>query len=541
MALSGRGDSFLLPSFVSRIRVLIFELQRWSHTSARGFDSTTVEDSDPRSLVRKGPFDPSCWKTVDSRTVGISRSAISSPTWTVLKVLKRKGFEAYLVGGCVRDLLLKRIPKDFDVVTTASLRQIKKQFHRCIIVGRRFPICQVQVLGSIVEVSSFSTKNEYTEERQQLVCPEVSHSCEKKDILRWKNCMGRDFTINGLFFDPFDCTIYDYVNGISDIRTSKVSTVIPAHLSFKEDCARILRGLRIVARLGFRFSKETATAIQDLSSSIIYLDKSRLLMELNFMLAYGAAVSSIYLLQKYRLLPIFLPFHAAYLADQTKDESNGRSNMLMRLFSSVDKLLAADRPCDCALWLGLLAFHLALVDHPQDSLVVWAFSSILYYGTWTTAIQFIRENAKNSVQFVPETIVPSGTKSDELLMEEVSHLASLVKSSVYALTSLDALHRFLARYQEPSSCLGLVFVSEKMGKNVSKLFDVLDTDIASYQKKRERYDINYNLLKKGDPDETRFAIGKIIMDAMNDELSYRQTQSVTLKQTSHPPLSSLFK
>lgn len=441
----------------------------------------------------------------------------------------------------MRDLLLKRTPKDFDVVTTASLEQVKKVFSRCRVVGRHFPICQVHVKGSMIEVSSFKNRSKDIEEIQAVVFSQMSNTCDKKDYICWKDSMERDFTINSLFFDPFDGSIYDYVDGIKDISTSKVRTVIPAHLSFIEDCARILRGLRIAARLDLQFSEETAYAIQEYSSSIKTLDKQRLLMELNFMLAYGAAKSSIRFLHQFKLLEILLPFHAAYLADQTKKQPGESSVMLMKLFSNVDKLIAADRPCNCSLWLGLLAFHLTLVEHPQDPLVVLMISSILHHGTWCKATEFARRNVKGLVHFVPEILQPSESKSDELLLEETSCLASLVKSSVNALTRMDVLQQSMDKYPESLPCLGLVFVSEKMGRRVAKLFDVLGKDIKSYNKKRETYDINYGLLKAGDPDETRFVLGKVILDSVLGELPHVQRQSVARAERSHVPLSALFK
>lgn len=106
--------------------------------------------------------------------------------------------------------------------------------------------------------------------------------------------------------------------------------------------------------------------------------------------------------------------------------------------------------------LGLLAFHLALVEHPQDALVVWTLSSILYHGTWSKAIEFARQNVKGHGQFVPEILEPSESKSDELLLEETCRLASLVKSSVDALTRTDVLQQSLTRYPDSLPCLGLV-------------------------------------------------------------------------------------
>ncbi|KAJ6829162.1 putative poly(A) polymerase I [Iris pallida] len=529
MAMSQRrSDLFCSPSLVSRLLTLASELQRGRHTSSDASSGSKLAPfEDPSSIfsLREGSFNTSNWKIVDSRRFGIHNSTLSFSSRKVLQVLQRKGFQAYLVGGCVRDLILRRKPKDFDVVTTANLKQIKEQFNRCRVIGRKFPICQVCISGSMVEVSSFETVPMGANKRRKFQLSQMPKSCDKKDFVRWKDSMRRDFTVNGLLFDPFVHTIYDYVDGIKDIKASKLRTVIPARLSFKEDCARILRGLRIVARLGLQFSRETAAALEDLSPSIMTLSKDRLMMELNFMMAYGAAEPSIYFLQKYKILDVLLPFQASYLSDQTKNQSAGSSIMLMKLLSHLDKLLAADRPCSCTLWLGLLVFHLALVNHPQSALVIWTFSSILYLGTWKRALKFVRENNIGHVHFVPEILTPLGTESDEVILEEASYFVSLVKSSVNTFTSSEALLKSLARYSmtSPSSRFD-VFFSKKVGKDVANLFDGMVKDIKSYDRKREMGDINYELLKKGDADETRFVLGKIIFDTMNSELIHQQRQ-----------------
>ncbi|KAJ0111695.1 hypothetical protein Patl1_01299 [Pistacia atlantica] len=114
--------------------------------------------------------------------------------------------------------------------------------------------------------------------------------------------------------------------------------------------ARILRALRIAARLGFRFSKETSHFIKHLSSSILKLDRGRLLMEMNYMLAYGSAEASLRLLWKFGLLEILLPLQASYFVQHGFRRRDKRSNMLLSLFSNLDKLLAPDRPCHSSLW-----------------------------------------------------------------------------------------------------------------------------------------------------------------------------------------------
>ncbi|KAG4392703.1 hypothetical protein GLYMA_04G200000v4 [Glycine max] len=269
------------------------------------------------------------WKRLNYEELGIRNSMIGSTTKKVLNGLKKKGYDVYLVGGCVRDLILKKTPKDFDIITSAELKEVTRTFSWSEIVGKRFPVCHVHMDDTIVEVSSFdTTKCKAGMEFSHHI--EAPSGCGKKDHLRWMNCLNRDFTINGLMLDPYARIAYDYFGGIEDIRKAKVRTVIPAETSFQEDCARILRAIRIAARLGFSISKETAHFIKNLSSSVLSLDKGRLLMEMNYMLAFGSGEASLRLLWKFGLLDILLPFQS--------------------LFSNLDKLLAPNRPCHNSLW-----------------------------------------------------------------------------------------------------------------------------------------------------------------------------------------------
>ncbi|GMJ07870.1 hypothetical protein HRI_004456200 [Hibiscus trionum] len=504
-----RAKKFFSASLKSFTR-----FQRCNHTSLgeRSLQAELYSEMAPAANPNLQPIDTSKWKKIQASKVGISSSMISEPSWVVLNVLHKGGFEAYLVGGCVRDLLLNRVPKDFDVITTANLKQIKKKFHRAQIIGRRFPICLVHMKGSIIEVSSFETVSKHNEEKEKALSSLIPKRCGEKDLIRWRNSRHRDFTINSLFFDPFTGNIYDYNDGMSDLKLSKLRTLIPAHVSFQEDCARILRGLRIAARLSLSFSKDTERAMHNLSSSIGGLDKFRLMLEMNYMLSYGAAVPSICLLQRFNLLNILLPFQAAYI-NQQKSAKN--SMMLMKLFFKLDKLVSCDHPADSSLWVGLLMFHLALVNNPQDARIVWTFASVLYHGNWKAGVEFARELAKLEVKFVPEISGFSETKSDEVLAEEVAQFASLVQDSVWALTETNNLLESMSRYPFcPYS--GLVFIPKRIAKNTAKLFDLMVEDIESFTKGRERIspEINYHLLGRGDPCETRYVLGKIILETM---------------------------
>ncbi|VVA10028.1 PREDICTED: poly(A) polymerase [Prunus dulcis] len=498
---------------LSRLRALIKQ-QRLVHALSEGglqaqFHTKMVPDSVPD----KGCIDMSKWKKLDSRNLGIKPSMVSQPSWIVLKILQSEGFEAYLVGGCVRDLILKRIPKDFDVITTANLKQIKRQFYRAEIVGRRFPICRVHVKGSVIEVSSFETVAKHAG-KKEADSPCRPPGCDKKDFIRWRNSMHRDFTINSLFFDPFANKIYDYANGMVDLRSLKLRTLGPAKLSFEEDCARILRGLRIAARLSLSISKETETAMHRLSSSILKLDKSRIMMELNYMLSYGAAEPSFCLLWRFDLLKILLPLHAAYFDRQSKNMKTAQSStMLMKLFSSLDKVVSCDRPSESTLWVGLLAFHLALVNNPQDALVVLTFASVLYHEEWEEGVKFSRDNAEGIVNYVPEILCSSEFKSDKVLAKEVSQLASFVLDSISALTATESLIESMSRYPV-FPCSGLVFVPKKMAEEVAEIFKGL-VNIKSYNKGRKSLQIDYHSLGKGYLSEVRFVIGKVILETMN--------------------------
>ncbi|KAF9609909.1 hypothetical protein IFM89_019002 [Coptis chinensis] len=522
------------------------------------------------------------WRVVDSRIARVDRKKVSPESHTILHILRMKGnvlvipqfsgyagFKAYLVGGCVRDLLLDRIPKDFDVVTNANLKQIKKQFHRSQIVGKRFPICHVFIKGSRIEVSrelqsaiilpyqvsSFDTVDTVADGKGTVFPSQRPTGCNKEDFVRWKDCLRRDFTINSLFYDPSANKIYDYANGMRDLKLCKVQTVIPARVSFKEDCARILRGVRIAARLGLSFSKETAAAIQDLYMSILDMDKARVMLEMDYMLSYGSAKSSLSLLKRFKILDIVLPFHAAYLSAEAHDQTAQGSPMLFKLFASMDKLFASNRPSIPTVWVGVLAFHLALVNNPQDALVVWALSSIFYHGNWKEAVEFAREKSKTHVDFSPEISQSCSNKSDKALAEDVKQFASQVISSIDALTEPQSLFLSMERYplypcfgsggltsdlilillllaaSAAAAVVLFVFISKHMGRTVAELFEVLLDDVDESQN-RSCFEIDYELLKQGNHGEIRFVLGKVIMDTLGSVSIHDQ-----LQELQHLPLS----
>lgn len=516
-------QAFACRSQLTFSRPLVYCVRKVRHSSSvAGVESVvesegvTKEESQlPKHSHGKSNGDCNApeWKKLSSKGLGIRTSMIGKPTRLVLNGLRKKGYQVYLVGGCVRDLILKRIPKDFDIITSAELKEVLRTFPRCEVVGKRFPICHVHVDDTIVEVSSFSTSGRKFGKNSNYGLRKP-HGCNEGDFIRWRNCLHRDFTINGLMFDPFTKVVYDYMGGIEDIKKAKVRSVIPASTSFVEDCARILRGLRIAARLGFRFTRETAHYVRELSSSVLRLDKGRILMEMNYMLAYGSAEPSLRLLWKFGLLEILLPIQAAYFVSQGFRRRDTRSNMLLSMFSSLDRLLAPDRPCHCSLWIGILAFHKALVDHPRDPLVVAAFTIAVHSGgSILEAIKIARRISQPHDMTFDELLEPGSIDSDDALINEVMDLAVSVKTALCKMTDEHFVSRAMIEYpQAPHS--DLVFISLALSLKVSTIFECVRRGKEKGFVPKRGSRIDYESLALGRLHEVRHMFARIVFDTI---------------------------
>ncbi|XP_031736295.1 uncharacterized protein LOC101208304 isoform X1 [Cucumis sativus] len=452
------------------------------------------------------------WKRFSSNHLGIATSMIPIPTRKVLNGLKKTGYEVYLVGGCVRDLILNRVPKDFDIITSAQLKEVSRIFLWCEIVGRRFPICHVHIDGTIVEVSSFSTSNRPFDRQLTSAAIEKPMNCEEIDFVRWKNCLQRDFTINGLMYDPYNNVVYDYLGGMEDIRKAKVRTVVPACTSFQEDFARIFRAIRFAARLQFHFSKDIAGSIKNLSCLVFTLNKARLQMEMNYLLSYGSAEASLRLLWKYGLLEILLPIQAAYFIRNGFRRSDKGSNMLLSLFSSLDKLLAPNRPCHSSLWVAVLALHVALSDQPRSPLVVAAFGLAVHNGgNMMEAISIAKSiNRAHNANFC-ELLEPENLEV-QALIDEVMDLTTFVKAALHKMTDEHFVSLALETYpQAPAS--DLVFIPLVVYLKVCKIFEcVVEGAERGFVPKRGK--INYECLALGNLLELRHVFARIVFDTV---------------------------
>jgi poly(A) polymerase len=240
----------------------------------------------------------------------ISRKNIDPDALRVLYRLKSAGFLAYLVGGGVRDLLLERQPKDFDIGTSAHPQQVRKLFRNCFIVGRRFRLAHVRFGRKVVEVSTFR-KASAPEEGDTLVRRDNTFGTPEEDAFR------RDFTVNALFYDIANFSVIDWVGGLPDLEARVIRAIGDPDVRFREDPVRMLRAVALAARLGFSIDRGTAEAIRVQRGEILRSSPPRLLEELYKVLRQGRSRETFALLHEQGLLAHLLP-----AADRAVAEGN---------------------------------------------------------------------------------------------------------------------------------------------------------------------------------------------------------------------------
>jgi len=237
----------------------------------------------------------------------LSRKNIDPEALKVLYRLKHGGAVVYLVGGGVRDLLLGRTPKDFDISTSAHPQQVKKLFRNCFVIGRRFRLCHVRFGNKVVEVSTFRRKAE-SEDGDPLIRHDNTFGTPEEDAFR------RDFTVNALFYDIATFSVIDYVGGLGDLERRVIRVIGDPNLRFREDPVRMLRAIALATRLGFTVDSETLDSIRAQGAEILKSSPARLLEEFYKILRMGTARETFVRLHEVGLLAFLLPAAARALA-----------------------------------------------------------------------------------------------------------------------------------------------------------------------------------------------------------------------------------
>lgn len=260
----------------------------------------------------------------------------------ILTKLKEAGFAAYLVGGSVRDLLVKKQPKDFDISTSARPEQIKQLFQRnCMLIGRRFRLAHIRFGHRIFEVSTFRSGDNDSD----LIVRDNCWGTPEEDVLR------RDFTINGLFYDPSSHTVIDFVGGWQDIHNNLLKTIGDPVIRFKQDPVRMIRLLKFQSRFNFDIDPKTSFAMTKCINEITKSSPARILEEILRMLESGASSPFFRLLTSSGLLELLFPCLDHFLKGEFGEDT-------YKLLNTADEINSTNerKPLDRAILLSCLLY-----------------------------------------------------------------------------------------------------------------------------------------------------------------------------------------
>jgi poly(A) polymerase len=293
----------------------------------------------------------------------------------VVRTLKDAGHEAYVVGGAVRDLLVGRRPKDFDVATDATPEQVKALFRRAFIIGRRFRIVHV-VFGrgrehEVIEVSTFrallgSEVAEQVSGNEKTSRADLAGKTHVVDasgrVLRdnvWgpqiEDAARRDFTVNAMYYDPVTRIVVDYHGGLSDVRARTLRMIGDPVTRYREDPVRLLRVARFAAKLGFEIERGTLEPISRLAPLLANVPGSRVFDEMVKLLQTGHAIASIDVLQRHGLVVGVFPILDAALTGSASDPR--RASFIRLALADTDRRVGEDRPVVPSFLLACLLWH----------------------------------------------------------------------------------------------------------------------------------------------------------------------------------------
>jgi len=322
----------------------------------------------------------------------VSRKNISDSALKVMSRLASQGFQAYLVGGAVRDLLLGGHPKDFDVATDATPEEVHALFRNSRIIGRRFRIVHVRFGREIIEVTTFRGPHDEAESDDDKPAVRKSDS----GMLLRDNVYGsleedaarRDFTVNALYYSSADFCVYDYLDGLGDLERREIRIIGDAEKRYREDPVRMLRAIRFAAKLDFRIAQTTAAPIPGLAHMLEAIPAARLFDEMLKLFMAGYALRTFQLLREYKLLEHLFPATAGEL-----EESPRAAALIEAAMRSTDERIAADKPVTPAFILAALL--------------------------WPPVVE-LRKHLEDNGMDTPEALAEAG---QSLLMEQLHHIA----------------------------------------------------------------------------------------------------------------------
>ncbi|MDI5933288.1 polynucleotide adenylyltransferase PcnB [Halomonas kalidii] len=270
----------------------------------------------------------------------VSRQHFSDGALKVLYRLHNAGFEAYLVGGCIRDSLLGRMPKDFDVATDATPEQVKELFRNSRIIGRRFRIVHVRFGREVIEVTTFRGKP--GDDHGDHIAQQSDDGLLLRDNV-WGNiqedALRRDFTVNALYYSIADFSIHDFADGVRDIEARTLRLIGDPATRYREDPVRMLRAVRFAAKLEFRLDPATEAPIREHASLLLQIPPARLFDEILKLFMGGHGLDTFHLLRHYDLFAMLFPE-----ADEAMAELPWAERLVELALESTDRRIAEERP-----------------------------------------------------------------------------------------------------------------------------------------------------------------------------------------------------
>ncbi|MDD2404728.1 MAG: hypothetical protein PHV75_01750 [Victivallaceae bacterium] len=293
----------------------------------------------------------------------------------IVRRLNEAGYETYIVGGAIRDLLLNRIPKDYDISTAARPEQVKEVFgrKRTMIIGKRFRLVHLYHGEEIIEISTFRQAPQAAGVRfdgrvqpenqpEKMIFSDNQYGTAEEDARR------RDFTVNALFYNPENCEIIDYTgSGVDDIKTGTVKVIGDPIVRFEEDPVRLLRALKLVGQYGFRMEQFTEEALFKQMPLIIHASSSRMTLELEKIMKGVHSHKILPVFQRYGFLKYFLPY-------LDKNWHTKSADYAIRLLEGRNRRVS-ERAFRDSISIAMAALALPFIEHRSgcDSGALWEF------------------------------------------------------------------------------------------------------------------------------------------------------------------------
>ncbi len=301
-------------------------------------------------------------KTINSHIISrsehpVSRANISENALKVLYRLKNAGYQGFLVGGGVRDLLLGREPKDFDIATNASPDEVRSLFRNCRLIGRRFRLAHIMFGREIIEVATFRAQaNDGSAEGSGGIEVEESGRLLRDNVFGTleEDAWRRDFTINALYYNIEDFSVADYTGGMADIEAGLLRVIGEPEQRFREDPVRMLRAVRFAAKIGFRIDEASEVKLFELGHLLDDIPAARLFDEVLKLFFGGCALQTFELLRHYNLFQYLFPQTDDELAEE---ENHFPHTMLMRALQNTDDRIALGKPVTPAFLYAVLLWE----------------------------------------------------------------------------------------------------------------------------------------------------------------------------------------